>query len=230
MDVGAQVERGAGDLVQVGHGLRHGPAAGLALADEQVQQQQVGVDAVALGQVHAEAVAAGLLAAHHGAGLDHLGAHVLEADRRLVDVHTVALAEADDHRGLVDGGDHRRALAAVLEQVVHQQAVALELVDEDAVLVDRAGAVGIAVEQQAQVVAARRGRVERLVHVWADGLGLTPPNQGLRSLWISSTTMRPPASRRLIQPAPEPYSGSTSTRMSAALSRSRSSERRTKRT
>ena len=56
-------------------------AAGLALAHEEVQQEQVGVDAVALGQVHAEAVAAGLLAAHHGPGLDHLGTDVLEADR-----------------------------------------------------------------------------------------------------------------------------------------------------
>ena len=31
------------------------------------------------------------------------------------------------------------------------------------------------------------------------GSGLTPPNQGLRSLWISSTTMRPPASNRLVR-------------------------------
>jgi hypothetical protein len=36
------------------------------------------------------------------------------------------------------------------------------------------------------------------------GSGLTPPNQGFRSLWISSTTMRPPASSRPIQPAPQP--------------------------
>ena len=42
-------------------------------SDEKIEQQQVGVDAVALGQVHAEAVAAGLLATHHRAGLDHLG-------------------------------------------------------------------------------------------------------------------------------------------------------------
>ncbi len=71
-----------------------GPA-GLALAHEEVQQQQVGVDAVALGEVHAEAVAARLLAAHHGPGLDHPGPHELEAHRGLVDGHAVTLAEAE---------------------------------------------------------------------------------------------------------------------------------------
>ena len=55
------------------------------------------------------------------------------------------------------------------------------------------------------------------------GSGLTPPKYGLRSLWISVTRIRPPASRRGIQPEPTPYSGSTSTETSAARSASRSS-------
>ena len=50
----------------------------------------------------------------------------------------------------------------------------------------------------------------------AMGSGLTPPNHGLRSLWISVTWILPPASSRGIQPAPEPHIGSTRTRMSAA--------------
>ena len=86
-----------------------------------------------------------------------------------------------------------RALAAVLEQVVHEQAHDLELVDERALLVGGPGAVGVAIEQQAEVVAARpdalaapRPRCGRI------GSGLSPPNQGLRSPWISSTTIRPP--------------------------------------
>ena len=54
------------------------------------------------------------------------------------------------------------------------------------------------------------------------GSGLTPPKYGLRSWWISSTRMRPPPSRRLIQPDPAPHIGSTRTSRSAALSASRS--------
>ena len=118
------------------------------------------------------------------------------------------------------------AQAAVLEQVVHEQAHDLELVDERALLVGRAGPVGVAVEQQAEVVAAAgRGCPAPRRCSGAMGSGLTPPNHGLRSEWISVTRILPPASRRGIQPAPAPHIGSTSTRMSAAFSRSRSSER-----
>ena len=81
-----------------GKPLPLGGSTGLALTDEQVQEQQVGVDAVALGQVHLEAVPTGLLAAHHGAGLDHLRTDVLEANGRLVDVHAIALAQREGHR------------------------------------------------------------------------------------------------------------------------------------
>ncbi len=172
MNVGAQVERLAGDLVQMLNGLRDGPVAALALANEEVEQQQVGVDAVALGQVHAEAVAARLLAAHHRAGLDHLRSDVLEADRRLVHLDAVALAEAADHRGLVDRRYDRLAQAVVLEQVVHEQAHHLQLMDERALLVGRARAVRVAVEKQAQVVAAAGEDAQRLVDVrreWAPG-------------------------------------------------------------
>ena len=58
------------------------------------------------------------------------------------------------------------------------------------------------------------------------GSGLMPPKYGLRSLWISVTRIRPPASSRGIQPEPAPYSGSTSTDTSAARSASRSIVRR----
>ena len=153
--------------MEVLHGRRDRPAAGFALADEQVEQQQVGVDAVALGQVHAEAVAARLLAAHHRAGLDHLRPDVLEADRRLVDLDAVALAQAADHRRLVDRRDDRLAQAAVLEQVVHEQAHDLQLVDERALLVGRTGAVRVAVQQQPEVVAAAGQDAQRLVDVRA---------------------------------------------------------------
>ena len=96
-----------------------------------------------------------------------------------MDVDAVALAQPEGHRGLVDGRDQRGALAAVLEHVVGQQAVALQLVDEDAVLVDRAGPVGVAVEQQAQVVAAVTDALEGLVDVRPDGLGIDAAEPGV---------------------------------------------------
>jgi hypothetical protein len=104
--------------------------------------------------VHPEAVAAGLLGAHHRPGLDHLRADVLEADRGLIGLDAVALAEACRHRGVVDRHDDRVALAQVLGEVVHQQARDLELVDERPPLVGRSGAIRIAVKQQAEVIAA----------------------------------------------------------------------------
>ena len=61
--------------------LETGQRPGGPLAQEQVEQQQVGVDAVALGQVHPEPEPAGLLGAHHRAGLDHLRPDELEPDR-----------------------------------------------------------------------------------------------------------------------------------------------------
>ncbi len=67
----------------------------------------------------------------------------------------------------------------MLEHVVHQQAVALQLVDEDALLVHGTGAVGVAVEQQAQVVAALADACQRLVDVWPDGLGIDAAEPGV---------------------------------------------------
>ena len=62
----------------------------------------------------------------------------------------------------------------MLGQVVHQQPGDLELVDEVALLVGRPGPVGVAVEEQAQVVAAAGQDAERLVHVRPDRLGVDP--------------------------------------------------------
>ena len=82
------------------------------------------------------------------------------------------LAQAGGHRRVVDAHHDRLAHAAVLGQLVHQQAGHLELVDEVALLVGRAGAVGVTVEQQPQVVAAAGQHAQRLVDVGPDGLGV----------------------------------------------------------
>ncbi len=60
----------------------------------------------------------------------------------------------------------------MLGEVVHQQARDLELVDERALLVGSAGPVRVAVEQQAEVVAAVGEDPERLVDVRPDRLGI----------------------------------------------------------
>ena len=101
VDVDAPIERRAGELVE-GRPRATPASAQPLLAQEQVEQQQVGVDPVALGEVHPEPEAARLLGAHHRAGLDHLRADELEPDRRLVRGDPVALAEAGRHRGVVD--------------------------------------------------------------------------------------------------------------------------------
>ena len=67
----------------------------------------------------------------------------------------------------------------MLDEVVHQQPEDLELVDEAALLVGRARAVGVAVEEQAQVVAALGEHAQRLVDVRADGLRVDATEEGV---------------------------------------------------
>src|SRR4029079_304879 len=97
---------------------------------------------------------------------------VLEPDRRLVRGDPVALAEPPGGRRVVVADDRRLAHPAVLGEVVHQQARDLELVDERALLVGRTRAVRVAVEEQAQVVAAALDDPERLVDPRTDPLGV----------------------------------------------------------
>ena len=67
----------------------------------------------------------------------------------------------------------------MLDQVVHQQAHDLELMDEGAPLIRGAGAVGIAVEEQPDVVAAAGEDAQRLVDVGRDGLRVDAPEPGI---------------------------------------------------
>ena len=135
------------------------------LANQQVEQEQVGENAVALGEVHLEAVAARLFTAHRGARLDHLRANVLEADGRLVHGDVVALAKPLPHGALVDRLHDWTEIFLVLEHVVREEAKDLQLMQEDTALVNRASAVGIAVEEHPHVVAAARHAREHRVNV-----------------------------------------------------------------
>ena len=64
-------------------------------------------------------------------------------------------------------------------QVVHQQAHDLELVDEGAPLIRGTRAVGVAVEQQPEVVATLRKDAQGLVDVGPDGLRVDAPEPGV---------------------------------------------------
>src|SRR5262249_23952622 len=113
LDVDAVVEVLADLAVELLHQLRWR----LASAGDEVEEEEAGEGAVALGDVAGEGVAAALLARGDGVGLDHLRAEKLEANLRLVDGHVVLLAQTVDHARARQRSDERAAHAAVLEQV-----------------------------------------------------------------------------------------------------------------
>ena len=89
----------------------------------------------------------------------------------------------------------------MLGQVVHQEAGHLELVEERAALVGRAGPVGVAVEEQAEVVAARRPGCPSASSMFGRiGSGLTPPKIRV-ALLVDLVDPDPPAGQQPRQPA-----------------------------
>ena len=147
------------------HDRTHRWAPQGAFANEQVEQEQVGEDAVALGEVHLEAVAARLFTTHRGASLDHLRTNVLKADRRLVHGDVVSLAEPFAHGALVDRLNDWAEIFLVFEHVVGQQSEDLQLMQEDSALIYGSSAVGVAIEEHPHVVAAPRHAREHWVNV-----------------------------------------------------------------
>ena len=142
----------------------------LAGAGDEVEHVEAGEDAVAFGDVAAEAVAATFFAADQRIGLHHLRAEELEADLRLVHGHVVDLAEALHHGGRRDRLDDCAAFATNLEQIVREQREHLELVDEVAVLVGDAYAIGVTVRGDADIEAALRHQRFHLAEVARDRL------------------------------------------------------------
>src|SRR5919201_1634269 len=76
MEIAAQIEGGTREIHELGDEL----ARLLLRPQHEIEEEEVGDDAVPLGKMHREAESARLLAAHHRAGLLHLRADVLEAD------------------------------------------------------------------------------------------------------------------------------------------------------
>ena len=154
MHVNAEVVRLAANRLHVREHLAHALAAEGTLADEKVEEEEIGEDAVALGEVHREAVAPRLLAAHRGARLNHLRPHVLEADRRLKDLHAVVRAESLPHGALVHRLHDRSQIFLMFEHVIRKESERLQLMDELSFFRDGAGAIRVAIKQEAKVVAA----------------------------------------------------------------------------
>ena len=167
-DVDAVVVRRPGQRLELGEDL----GRPLALRQPQVEQEEPGREAVALGNVHPEAEAARLLPADDGLRLGHLRPDVLEADAGLVRLRAEDLGQALRHAGGGDGVDRRADQAAHLEQVPVQQAVDLQLVDEDALLGRHADPIRVAIEGDPDVGAPARDLLQPLVDVGADRLGV----------------------------------------------------------
>src|SRR5712691_6475679 len=124
--------------------------------------------------MHGEAEAARFLAAHHGTGLLHLGADVLEANWYLEHFHAVLLAKAVGHRRHVHGLHHRFAQAADLAEVPHEERVERERGDEAPTLVREARAVSVAIHGEPDVGALARDARQELIDVRRDRLGIHP--------------------------------------------------------
>ena len=140
----------------------------------------------------AEAVAPALLPADEGVFCHHHRRDVFEAHRRLVHRHFKNLAQPVSHAGGGHRLDDGAALAAHLQQVEAEQGKDLELGDEVALFIDDAHAVGIAIGSQADVGLLLFNRRRQPVEVTAIGSGRMPGKSGLRSLFISISSVVPP--------------------------------------
>jgi hypothetical protein len=195
-DVDAVVIRRPGQRLQLGQQLGRLPALG----QPQVEQEEAGRQAVALGDVHAEPEPARLLSADDGVGLRHLGSDVLEADPGLVCPGAVDLRQARGHGGGRDGIDGWTDGAAHVEQVPVQQAVDLELVDEYPFLGGHAHPIGITIEGDTDVRAPARDLLQPLVHVGADRFRVEAAEVGI-ALGVELAHGEPPVPQQPSEPA-----------------------------
>src|SRR6266571_5584028 len=175
VDVMARVCVGPDALLEVAKDLRQR----LAAPHDHVREEHPDEDAVALGDMTPDAEAARLFPTDDGVDLHHLRSDVFEPDLDLIDLGVELLRQLLDHRGHVHRLDDRPAHAEDIEQVQHQQREHLQLIDEPARLVDDADAVGVAVGEDAQVVAASLHHRDRLVDVGRDGLGVQAAEEGV---------------------------------------------------
>ena len=120
----------------------------LALHRDQLGHQQAGQHAVLLRDVASDAQAAGLLAADDDRLALHQRADVLEADRRLVNLHSEQFRHGIDLVARRHGADHRAIEAAIFAEVIQRQREHLVRREPGAVAIHDAEAVGVAVQPQ----------------------------------------------------------------------------------
>ena len=120
----------------------------LALHRDQLGHQQAGQHAVLLRDVASDAQAAGLLAADDDRLALHQRADVLEADRRLVNLHPEQFRHGIDLVTRRHGADDRAPDATIFAEVIQCQREHLVGREPGAVAIDDAEAVGVAVQPQ----------------------------------------------------------------------------------
>ena len=124
---------------------------GSSFVGHDVGEEQRVEQAVALRQVSADADAARFLAADEDVLLEHEVADVLEADAVLVQLAAVPGGDAVEHERGVEGAGDVAGPAFAFEQPLEQDGEDLVCVDDVAVLVYRADAVGVAIGDEACV-------------------------------------------------------------------------------
>ena len=124
-----------------------------------------------LRHVAAKGVAAALLTADKRIVLQHRRRHEFEADACLHYGHVVGRAQLIQHRGRAEGLDNRTAFAAHLKQVVGEQPVDAQLIDELAILIAEAAAVGVPVKNTDTVGLYGAGDGQAGVHIGGNRLG-----------------------------------------------------------
>ena len=149
----------------------------LAFFGHHVGQQERVQQAVALGQVALEADAARFLAAHHDFALQHVVADELEADAVFEQFAAVLFANAVEHFGGVEGAGDGAGPAFAAQNPAQQHGEDLVRIDEVAVFIRGADAVGIAIGAQAGVAAVGNHRILKGADVRLDGLGVDAREQ-----------------------------------------------------
>jgi hypothetical protein len=167
-----EVEIDAAVLVLAVLGLKIGDesAERFLFLRHDVREHQAVEQAVALGQVALEADAARFLAAHDDFALEHEVDDIFEADAVLDELAAVFLCDAIEHFGGVEGAGDGAGPAFALEHPAEQDGEDFVRVDEVAVLVGGADAVGVAVGAEAGLAAVGHDCLTQCADVRLDGL------------------------------------------------------------
>ena len=132
----------------------------------------------------------------------HQVSDMVEADWGFVQGQAVLLRQRVDHHGRRNRLDDLAAQPLTLDQVTQRQRKDGMRVDETAVRVNRADAVGIAVGRQAEHPTASAELPRPVIQVAHDRFGIIPPKPGLSAAANSVTCVR--VRERMLANAPRP--------------------------